>query len=243
MVVFDGSSYECIKPGNEGIQPNIPTYSPSVTIHTESLDSETAKACADLYNTAQFGAHDRIDPTHPNYSKFGGVHMGRKPEWYQEQLKRPGAHLVEVTIDGTHVAHSLFFTDFDNFPNFAADVLWMNEMAGVEKLAYGYLTIVSHEYRGLGIAKLLAGTRKEILQKNAVTVLATEVHALPQPNIPSFIFHQNQGAICIGRIGEHTIPSDTGDGTVLYAQYATAMDGYEIRCQGRGEFEVVDKRH
>jgi len=203
---------------------------------------EICSAAAALYNTGQFkGPDGLIDPTDPRY-QGGGVHMGRDGDWYKDQLQTPGAFLVVAQGDkGRHLGHSLFFTE--DFPPFAADLEWMRGMSGVDKLAYGYLTIVEREFRGNRdsgrISQDLFDARLQILKTQGVTVLGTEVFVLPQPNRASLSFHFRVGAVCVGGIGTHQIPAEVGSGTVSYAQFALAVQG-RIQFRGGRTFSVED---
>jgi len=203
---------------------------------------EICSAAAALYNTGQFkGSDGLIDPTDPRY-QGGGVHMGRDGPWYEEQLQTPGSFLIVAQGEkDRHLGHSLFFTE--GFPPFAADIEWMRNMSGVNKLAYGYLTIVEKEFRGnresSRISQDLFSARLQILKTHGVTVLGTEVFVLPQPNFASLSFHQKMGAVCVGGIGTHKIPAEVGTGTVSYAQFAFAVRG-RIQFRGRGTFSVEE---
>jgi len=214
-----------------------------LTVFTGASDN-LAGACgqaAELYNTGQFkGSDGLIDPTDIRY-QGGGVHMGRDGQWYEDQLKIPGSFLIVATRDGQQVGHSLFFTG--EFPSFAADLEWMRSQPGVNKLAFGYLTIVSSDHRGEQadgrISQMLFDERLEILEAEGVSVLGTEVFALPQPNMSSLLFHFRNGAVCVGGVGTHEIPAHVGSGTVQYAQFARAIRG-RIKPTGNRSFSVVD---
>ncbi len=205
-------------------------------------DPAVFDAAAALYNRGQHkGPADKIDPTDARYGLLGGVHMGRDGDWYRRQLQMPGAVLVVAELDAVQIGHSLFFTD--QFPTFASDLEWMRQMPGVQKLAYGYLTIVHPDHRGAAhgqqVSLLLVKRRSEILVARGCNVLGTEVFVSPQPNLPSLNFHRAQGAVCVGGVGTHTIPEEVGSGTIIYSQWAKAMPGWKVVPGSHRTFSIV----
>ena len=208
-------------------------------------DTKAYNDAARLYNVGQFlDGQGAIDPLDPRYATSGGVHFGRTGEWYAEQHSRQGARLLCAVSDrGEHLGHTLFFTEAEAFPPFASDTLWMREIPGCKRLAYGYLTIVSPEIRGQTlVAQELASERLLILMREQVTLLGTEVFVLPHPNLPSLKFHRNQGAVSFGRQGRHVLTRPSGDIELVYAQFGLAMPGWKLVYDGGGKWSLAPDR-
>ena len=156
------------------------------------IPEEILNFCARLYNDYQYVGNDGKVNAFDRRYHGGGVHFNRLPEWFAEQMRTDGAHLIIGSIaSGEPVSYCLFFTKPSVFPSFASDTLRYRQVDGIgEALAYTYLFIVDKQFTGLGLGKDIIDLTRAACAKDGCRVLAHEYFRSPTPSTASTIVHE-----------------------------------------------------
>jgi len=189
---------------------------------------------ARLYAENQYvDSNGLVNPFDNRYLKGGG-HFCRDTAWFESMLQREGARLLVASdSSGVVTGYSLFFTNPETFPAFAAECLRYRHIPGVEKFAYTYLLIVDEAVRRLGLATQIFEAELKICGAEDCDFVAHELFMAPVPNAASLGWHaalaKTKGAFFPGICASHIIERAAG-GEPAQVQYCHVL----IPTAGRG---------
>ena len=133
----------------------------------------------------------RLDAESEEVEKQGVVHLGRRADWFAQQLTFSESHIEQAVNDGQTVGFCLSYTGTSTSNN--QTVYELAKSSDVDKAGYIYLVCVDQQWTRQGIGRSLVYRTMAHFRSTSTKIAISEIASSPRINYRSIHLFEKAG--------------------------------------------------